>query len=355
MPDVVRAPDELERLARRVFEAWGAPADVAATVAGHLVGANLAGHDSHGVIRIAQYAAEQEAGTLVPSARAEVIREREAIAIVDAGRGFGHHATAVAMAWCVKRCQETGIAAATVRRTNHIGRLGEYVEMAVAAGVVGIASVGIVGAGGVIPFGARKRFLGTNPWAIGVPGGESPFIFDAATSTLAEGKVRVARAKGAALPAGVLVDASGRPSTDPEAYYAGGGMVPLGGILAGHKGYGLALAAALLGALSMVDDESPSYAGTFGGEPYSENWLAGALTIAIDPAAFGDAARYRAMVAGSLAALRELPPAEGFSEVLVAGDVERQSRERRRTGIPIPERTWEEVTEVARRYGVAVG
>jgi LDH2 family malate/lactate/ureidoglycolate dehydrogenase len=105
----------------------------------------------------------------------------------------------------------------------------------------------------------------------------------------------------------------------------------------------------------MVDDDRPSYAGTFGGEAYSRNWLAGAFTVAIDPDAFGDAARYRAMVAGSLAALRELPAAEGFPEVLVAGDVERRNRERRLTGIPVPERTWEEIADVARRYGVAVG
>jgi len=255
-------PAYLRDLGRRIFMAAGAPTDIAEHVADHLVASNLAGHDSHGVLRIPQYVAEADRGDLVPGARAELVSEKGAIGIVDAGRGFGHSATALAMSWAAERALELGIAAAAVRRANHLGRLGEYAELAAARGVIGIATVGVVGRGGVAPFGGRDRFLGTNPWAIGVPAAGEPMIYDAATSALAEGKLRLARAKGVQVPAGAIVDSDGRPTTDPNDYYAGGALLPLGGLLAGHKGYGLALASALVGGLAMVGDDGATTAGT---------------------------------------------------------------------------------------------
>ncbi len=355
MAETLHQAAELEDFARRLFLAMGASEPVAATVAGHLVRANLSGHDSHGMLRIPQYVAEADRGDLVPAATAAVMRESGAVGLVDAGRGFGHSATALAMEWTAGRAIQFGIAAAAIRRANHIGRLGEYAELAAARGVIGIATVGVVGAGGVTPFGGRGRYLGTNPWAIGVPAAGEPMIYDAATSAVAEGKLRVARSKGAAAPAGAIVDSAGKPSLDPADYYAGGAMLPLGGALAGHKGYGLALASALIGGLAMVDDEEASTAGT-ASTPAGPGWLAGAFVIAIDPEWFGGAERYRVAVAGALAGLRRQPPAEGVAEVMVPGDPERRSRAlREREGIPIPDAVWSDLLEVAGRYGLAVG
>jgi len=346
---------ELEGLGQRIFLAMGASQPVAATVAGHLVRANLAGHDSHGVLRIQQYVAEADRGDLVPSATAAVVREAGAVGIVDAGRGFGHSATALAMEWAAERALRFGIAAAAVRRSNHIGRLGEYAELAAARGVIGIATVGVVGAGGVTPYGGRGRYLGTNPWAVGVPAVGQPMIYDAATSAVAEGKLRVARSKGAPTPAGAIVDSTGQPSLDPADYYAGGAMLPLGGALAGHKGYGLALASALIGGLAMVDDEEPTTAGT-AATPSGRDWLAGAFVVAIDPEWFGGAERYRTAVESALAGLRRQPAAEGVTEILIPGDPERRSRARReREGIPIPDPVWSDLKEIADRYGLAMG
>jgi hydroxycarboxylate dehydrogenase B len=345
----------LEELVRRIFLAMGASEPVAATVAGHLIRANLSGHDSHGVLRIPQYVAEADRGALVPSATAALVRESDAVGIVDAGRGFGHSATALAMEWSAERALRFGIAAAAVRRTNHIGRLGEYTELAAARGVIGIATVGLVGGGGVTPHGGRGRYLGTNPWSIGVPAAGEPMIYDAATSAVAEGKLRVARSMGAPAPAGAIVDSAGNPSLDPADYYAGGAMLPLGGALAGHKGYGLALASALIGGLAMVDDEEPSTAGT-ASTPAGPGWLAGAFVVAIDPERFGGAERYRFAVADALAGLRRQPPAEGVAEVLIPGDPERRSRAfREREGIPIPDPVWSDLREVADRYGLDAG
>jgi hydroxycarboxylate dehydrogenase B len=342
----------LEDFARQVFMAMGASETVAAAVAGHLLRANLSGHDSHGLIRIAQYVEEADRGELVPSANAEVVMEKGAVGLVDAGRGFGHSATALAMEWAAQRATEFGIAAAAVRRANHIGRLGEYAEIAAGRGVIGIATVGLVGGGGVTPFGGRQRYLGTNPWAIGVPAEGDPMIFDAATSGVAEGKLRVARSKRASVPEGVIVDSAGSPTVSPDDYYEGGAMLPLGGALLGHKGYGLALASALIGSLAMIDDDGASTAGTSKTTAGSA-WLAGVFVLAIDPEWFGGAERYRTAVGRALAELRRQPAAAGVAEVLVPGDPERRSRAlREREGIPIADAVWSDLVEVGSRYGV---
>lgn len=332
----------------------GADPGVAATVAGHLLRANLSGHDSHGLLRIPQYVGESDRGDLVPSAVAELVLEKGGVGVVDARHGFGHSATALAMDWAAGRCLEYGIAAASIRHSNHIGRLGEYAELAAARGVIGIATVGVVGAGGVAPFGGRSRYLGTNPWAFGIPAAGEPVIYDAATSALAEGKVRVARFKGVPVPEGAIIDSQGRPTVAPDDFYEGGALLPVGGALAGHKGYGLALASALVGGLAMIGDEGATTAGT-ASTTIGGAWLGGAMVIAIDPEWFGGAELYRGAVAAAMEELRRQPPAEGGQGVLIPGDPERQSRERRgAAGIPIPDSVLEELRAVGERYGVGL-
>jgi uncharacterized oxidoreductase len=205
-----------------------------------------------------------------------------------------------------------------------------------------------------VPFGGRTRFLGTNPWALSVPGRARRLIFDAATSTLAEGKVRVARAAGKPLPPDAIVDPAGHPSRDAEAFYAGGALLPLGGALAGHKGYGLGLASALLGALGMIGDAEPTLVGAAPPESTDDRGrIAGVFLEVVDPAAFGDPARYAELVDAALDAAKRQPPADGVAEVLVPGEPEERARARRsREGIPLPAATWAELGKVAARFSV---
>ncbi len=354
---VVLPAGALQRFAAALVEAMGADAEVAAEVARHLVGANLAGHDSHGVIRLPQYAAAVEEGTLKPGARARLLSERGAVGLFDAGCGFGHYSTMVAVRWIAERARGMGVAAAAVRHSTHIGRLGEYTERLAGEGLVGIVTVGAAGddTGRVAPFGGAAPRLGTNPWSIGVPSAGQPMVYDGATSTVSEGKVRVARATGRSLPEGVLLDREGQPATDPEVLYRGGALTPLGGAVGGHKGYGLGLAAALVGGLAMIGDAEPTTAGCMH-EP--DAWgvrLAGVLVMAIDPAAFGGAGAYRRQVAAVLEALAASPPATGVDRVLVPGEPERQSRRLREAdGIPVPAPVWAELEDLARRYRVSL-
>jgi LDH2 family malate/lactate/ureidoglycolate dehydrogenase len=357
-PPVLCPSAPLRAFVAAVVRRMGADPDVADEVARHLVGANLAGHDSHGVIRVPQYLAEADRGLLVPAARPVLLREGEVAALVDARRGFGQFSTMFATEWAIGRARRLGVAMAAVRHSTHIGRLGEYTERAAAAGLIGLVTVGAVGpgVGGVVPAGGRARFLGTNPWSLAVPGRRGAFVFDGATSTLAEGKVRVARAAGTRLPPDAIVDRDGRPSRDPEAYYAGGALLPLGGGLAGHKGYGLGLGSALLGGLAMIGDDEPTLVGAVppeGEDPRGR--LAGVFLQVIDPGWFGDAARYAEQVDEALDAARRQPPVEAGGEVLVAGDPEARARARReREGIPLPPVTWAELGRVGARFGVAL-
>ena len=338
----------LEAFSCRVFEALGAPRDIAGEVAGHLVRANLSGHDSHGVQRVVWYVDQADRDQLVPEARPRVVRDHGTTALMDAQHGFGHYSTAVALAWAIDRAREQGLAAAAVRNSTHIGRLGEYTERAAGQGLIAIVTVGgtTPGAGLVVPHGGQERLLGTNPWSFGVPAtGHDPFIFDAATSMIAEGKVRFALSKGVELPKGCIVDKEGRASTNPADLYAGGALLPLGGPVAGHKGYSLALASALLGGLSMSDDLAD------GAEPTGR--LGGVFLVVIDPAWFGDGEGYRAQVGAALAAAERTAPAAGVPEVLAPGIPEARSREARgREGIAVPEATWQDLARVGERFSV---
>ncbi|MBO0744000.1 MAG: Ldh family oxidoreductase [Candidatus Dormibacteraeota bacterium] len=342
---VTLPPEPLRAFTAGVLEAVGTPPDIADEVSRHLVGANLAGHDSHGVQRLPWYVESALRGTLDVQARPEIVEQRQACALFDANRGFGHYAAKVAINWALDHAPDYGLASAAIRRSGHIGRLGEYSETAVARGFLAIVTVGNAGpsARWTPPFGGQAHFLGTNPWSLGAPAGPRPYVYDAATTTVAEGKVQLARARGAELKPDCVIDKEGRPTSNPEDLYDGGSMVPLGAQVAGHKGFGLGLGSALFGALSQAAARPQD------GE---QSDLGGVWMLAVDPSAFGDPGVYRARAEHNLAALKGVPPAPGFSEVLVPGEPEAQSRRQRSAGIPIPAATFNALSELADRFDV---
>jgi uncharacterized oxidoreductase len=345
----------LQRFSVELAQAMGADAEVATEVGRHLVRANLSGHDSHGVMRFIQYVEEADRSLLRPAARPQLLRSGPATALFDAQRGFGHHSTMVATRWAIERARRVGLGVAAIRHSMHVGRLGEYTEQITDEGLVGLVTVGVAGPGSglVAPFGGVQRFLGTNPWSIGIPASGRPaFIYDAATSSAAEGKIRLARSRGGLLPLGLVRDADGRPSPDPAALYEGGTLTLLGDELAGHKGYGLSMAAALIGGLAMIGDLEPTPAGCMRAPAEWGTRLAGVVVLVIDPATFGDAEEYRRRVAEVLDSVTASSPAPG-REVLVPGDPERRSRRRRAAeGVPIPRAIWSELVRIGERLGV---
>jgi uncharacterized oxidoreductase len=338
-------PARLRAYVARMFEAAGAPSDDAALVADHLVEANLQGHDSHGVIRVERYIRDIEAGILHPGAEVRLDRDDETTAVVDGGWNFGQVVAHRAMAVAVEKARAHGVGIAVAHRSGHVGRVGAYGEQAAAEGCIGIAMVNNHGGGRVMSApGGLERRLSPNPIVVVLPT-EPRFVLDMTTSVVAEGKLRVARNRGDSVPEGWIVDAEGRPSTDPAVFYGPpqGSLRPLGADAA-HKGFGLALVVeALAGALSPAGTSRP-------GAPSVGNGL---FCMAIDVARFRPLEAFGSTFAALIEYVQSPPYAPGVDRITIPGDPERTSqRTREATGIPLDDATWRQLVETAQKLRV---
>ena len=262
------AADHLEALATRIFAALGVPDGDAAWVARLLVRANLRGHDSHGVIRVPQYAGSIRKGETNPRPAMQVLHETPTTAIVDGDLGLGQVVARRAAEVALDKAARQGLAAVGVRRSNHIGRLADYAELAAERGFVGLVWTNAPTAPSVVPHGGISRRLSTNPLAVAVPGpgGGVAISVDMATSIVAEGKVRVKRNRKEPLPDGWAIDPPGRPVTDSEGFYGPprAGLLPAGA----HKGTALGLIVEVLGGIlsgegAIGERTGPVHNGTF--------------------------------------------------------------------------------------------
>ncbi len=345
---------KLERVVSQCCQAIGADPEIADSVAQHLVRADLSGHPSHGVARLPGYVALADTGELVPSAHPTIVSESPGAALFDAHRGFGQFSTRVALDWAIDTAERIGIALALIRHSQHIGRLGEYAERAAERGAVSIVTVGMAGdgVGAVVAPGTARRFLGANPWTMGVPASDGEHVIvDMSTAVVAEGKIHVQAARGEQLPEGWAVDRRGNPTTDPAAYLDGGGLLPLGSPGAAHKGFGLGLAAALFGSLAVVGDDDLTMIGASvaaGADPGGRT--AGVAVIAIAPWVVAGANGYPAMVTDTLAALHRVAPG-----AVVPGGPERASRHGSNERVDLPAATAAELRSLALRLGVDAG
>ena len=336
--------DKLETLATRIFTALGAPEADARGVATLLVRANLRGHDSHGAIRIPQYAGAIRTGHVNPKSPITVIAETPVIARLDGGRGFGQVVARRGMEMAIAKAKANGLSAVTLANTTHVGRLADYAEMAAAEGLVGMLWVNAVFGLNVAPWGGAARRLGTNPHAIAVPGDGGPaMVLDFATSVVAEGKMRVKKNRKQQAPPGWFIDAQGRPGTDPEVFYG----TPPGSLLTAgeHKGYGLSLAVEILGGI---------LSGTGAASPGTGVFANGTLMICLDVERFISLAEFRKQMA-DLLRLGEVGAAwcRACGEILIPGEPEaRLEAERRRDGIPIEDETWRQIETLAAELGV---
>ncbi len=336
-------PSQLETVGADIFEAIGAPRDIAEQVARSLVQSNLMGHDSHGVMRITRYVSAFEKGALIPSARPVVSKDTATTAVVDGAWGFGNVTASFSTELALAKAERANMAAVGMIRCNHIGRLGEYAEMAARKGMIAFMLGSIYSRqGNTAPYGGSRRILGTNPISFGVPTGQSaPIVVDIATSASAEGKLSVARSKKQQIEPGIILDKHGNPSTDPNDYYEGGTLLPFGG----HKGYGLSVVAELLGMYLS------------GGEAHVTGSVSSFshLILAIKVEAFRPLAEFQSLVDARLAQIKAVPPASGFTEVLLPGEPEqRMQAQRRESGILLPEETWKGISEIAAQLKVAV-
>lgn len=338
--------EEIEKIVFHLLCAAGSPEEHSQIVAQHLMDNNLAGHDSHGIIRIIQYLRQIKEGVIIPQAKPEIIHESAGTAQVDGHYGFGQVAAKFSTELAIKKAKAYGVSGVSVRNLGHIGRLGAYTEMAASEGC---AAILFCGTGGQVPyqapFGGTQRKLGTNPIAIAFPGqGEEIFSSDFATSVCAEGKIRVHLARGTKLPNGWILDKDGHPSNDPKDFYGGGTILPLGGSV-GYKGYCLAFMTDLLASV-LSGNGFPGKA--------NKQFSNGFFILAIDIGRFIPLPMAREDASFMANFIKDTPLAEGFRQVYYPGEKEAQSRKlRRQTGIEIEEETWNQIKNLAREYKVS--
>lgn len=345
-------PTALHDAVRDVCAGLGSPPREQALVADQLVGANLAGHDSHGVGMLPLYVDRATQGLLHVGGNATVASDLGAVVVMDGNAAFGqvtgHDATELA----IRRCREHGIALVGLRDSFHIGRIGHWGEMVAGAGLVSIHFVNVAGHVSVVaPFGGREGRFGTNPYCVALPTGDAarPFVLDFATSRIALGKARVAMNEGRPVPPGTVVDANGDVTDDPTAMFGD----PLGALVAmgDHKGSGLAMACELLGA-ALIGGTTMVHSGPLAPQ-LDGSVLNSMVTIAIDPAGLGidDEPGFERLADAFLSGITSTPTTRDTDEVLTPGEPERRSRAARADGIPVDDATWAELAAAASAVG----
>ena len=340
--------DKISTIAREVLHAVGASEGHARIVGTHLANANLAGHDSHGFIRIIQYVSNIRQGDIDPKAEPEVERDVGAMAQVNGNSTFGQVVAMMASDLAMDKAREHGIGLVAMHNLGHTGRVGTYPERIANEGMAAMMWTGFVGgtaANSVAPFGGRARRLGTNPVSMSFPSPtEGPVLLDFATSVAAEGKLRVYRARGHTLPSEWVLNKEGVPSRDPNDYYEGGALLPMGGLDGGHKGYGLSIMVALFGAvLGSLGHQSTTM----------DTQKNGSSIVAIDLSRLASIDHVRELVGNIVAYVKDTPAMEGSGGVLYPGEIEAMTRkERLAEGVSIEQSTWDEVVGLVQELGV---
>ena len=358
--DIVRVPAaRVERLVGAIMTAAGCATKESEGIARRLVGANLRGHDSHGVIRTPRYVEWIDIGRVVPGQAVVIEKENDVIAILDGGYGFGQSLGEETVDIGVAKAKKNGVGVTALKHAGHLGRIGDWAERAAEHNCASLHMVNVRGSLLVAPFGARERRGGTSPFCAGVPVGQGePIVLDFATSFVAEGKALVAARGGKALPDGALINEAGAATNDPVALY---GDTPPGrspdarqglGALSGfglHKGSGLnffmeMFAGALTGS------------GTNGalGETERRRFCNGMLSIYMDVDFFHSDEWFATEVRNFVDFWKSAALAEGHEEVLVPGEVERRTMaERSENGLPLSATAWDDILATAVRVGLS--
>jgi uncharacterized oxidoreductase len=335
----------LQTLTHLIATRMGSEKIEADEVADHLVRANLAGHDSHGVGMLPTYVRLLGDGLLVPNQTSETVLDAGALLVIDAKRGYGQRAAGDAVRRAIAKANENGACVLAFRNASHIGRIGTYGEMVANAGCAFTAFVNVADHRDIqATWGAAQPRLGTNPFCVAVPGADGPSVMlDMATTTIAAGKARVAHNKGQEVADGCLIDADGNPTNDPGIFIRDklGALKSFGT----HKGSGLAI---------MCEIMAAAVAGGYGAfEPPRGGTLNSMLAIVIDLAQLGGAAETQTRIEATKAYVKSARPAPGFKEVLVPGEPEKAyTAARRANGIEVDDTTWQEIQDSAAKLGI---
>src|SRR4051794_1372459 len=338
-------PHALQAVTTLIARRMGSEEAEAAEVADHLVRANLAGHDSHGVGMLPRYVELLHDGLLVPNQTPQTVLDAGALLVIDACRGYGPRMAADAVRRAIARAQDMGACVLALRNSAHIGRIGTYAELAAASGCAFTAFVNVADHWDVqATWQAAEARLGTNPFCAAVPGANGPAVLlDMATTTIAAGKARVAYNKGVPVPDGCLIDADGNPTNDPTGFMRDKkGALRAFGM---HKGSGLAVMCEIMAA-AVAGGQGAFHEGKGG-------ILNSMLATVIDLSKLGDPAAIARDVESVKAHVKSARPAPGYDDVLVPGEPERRAAVRRmQQGIEVDDTTWRDIRAAAETLGI---
>jgi LDH2 family malate/lactate/ureidoglycolate dehydrogenase len=340
-----------------ILTAWGMEAGLVRTTAEVMVETDLSGVDSHGVQMLTDYEQSRIKGKLNLKAKPKIVRETPVTALLDADAGLGHPAAVMGMQLAIAKASKMHVGVVTVFNSHHFGAAGYYAALASKAGLVGMVT-SATRTITTVPTRARVPVLGTNPIAFAAPTRRNrPFLLDMATASVAANKVKVYDLNGKKLPAGWVLNERGEPVTDPAAGVKiiyetkQGGLTPVGGTaeMSSYKGYGLAMMVHILGGALSGASFSPIRNRT---QKPSDPDNLGHFFLAIDPRAFRPEGAFEDDLDAAIDVLHETPPVDPKLPVLVAGDPEAASREKRlREGIPVPSTLVKKIEEICRRSG----
>ena len=339
--------ERLRAFIASAFERLGMPADDAFCVATRMAEADLQGSDGHGVIRLPQYARRIKAGGINLRPDIRVLQERPGMALLHGDNGMGQLVMARAANLAIDKARDSGVAWVGAQWSNHAGPASLYARMPLAHDMIGLYFA-VGNANHLPPWGGIDMLLSTNPIAAAIPAGpHMPIVLDMATTVAAYGKVKAKAQRGETMPEGWMIDRDGRPLTDPTRADEGF-LLPIGG----YKGYGLALIVGLL-------------AGTLNGAALGRDVVdfnhddatatnTGQAIAAIDPAAFGDIAVFKAQVGRLVRDLRGSRRLPGVDRIRLPGEQSDAKRiEYARDGIPLPPALVSTLDRLARELGIA--
>lgn len=337
-------PDRVARIMDRIFARLGLEGQERQVVVERLMEASLSGYHSHGVMRITMYTEGIRAGNMIPGAPLVVLGETVSTVHLDANMGMGPWTATEAMKRAVGKAGATGIGCASVVNANDIARLGGYVEQPAEDGYIVLIMANDAGGNPcVAPWGATSPLMSTNPMAVGIPRESGdPVLIDISTGVSSEGGLKMLRNKGEAVPDGWLIDGDGRTTTDAEDYFATprrAAILPLGSLIAGHKGFALSmLVDVLTGGLSGAGCSGRSP------EDLDQNAL---FILVIDPEKFVSRADFSREVDRLVASIKGARKAPGVDEIRVPGERARSVRQRQmKEGIEIDPPVWSAIQDI---------
>lgn len=335
---VLVSEESLRRTVTEFFEKMGETPEDAAIAVDTLVTSDLRGVESHGVSNMLRaYHYQYKNKHINAQANWKIVREKPGTANIDADRGLviiiGRHAMQIA----IDKAKQVGIGAVSVYNSGHSGAIGHHAMQAVQNNMVGLVTT----AAGtqVVPTFSSVGLLGTNPIALAAPTrNEVPFLYDAATCSVAGNKIELARRMGSKLEPGWIADSEGIPIMKPVHVpeYKDGipvHILPLGGTReqGSHKGFGLAMVTEILG--SILAGSIPSMLASSPSEPammHKHHF------VAYDIEAFTDLDIFKDNMDRMLKMIRETKPAPGKERVIYPGMIEHEEeKDRRANGIPL--------------------